>query len=326
MSLDHIPAILTVTLNPALDLSTETDRIMPGRKLRCSEPRLDPGGGGINVSRLVTRLGGDTTAFVALGGGTGMRLVAALQAEGISTRIVPIGHETRTSLSVTDRSTGEQFRFMLPGPALNEMEYAAANRALAEEAATGDFVVFSGSLPTGAAPDVPARLALALAEKKVRLVVDTSGAALDHLVRQPAEDPAARPEILRFDHHEAEEVAGRALAERTDTARFAAELVVRGVARRIVVGRHAEGNLLAEAGGVWFASAAPVDVVSTIGAGDSFLAALTCAFAVGSEAPEALRSGTAAASAAVATPGTKICDPETIEALRPRCLVERIAL
>ncbi len=327
MSLDPpIPAVLTVTLNPALDLSTETEAIVPGRKLRCAAPRLDPGGGGINVSRLVARLGGDTTAFVALGGATGMRLVAALQAEGISTRIVPLGQETRTSLSVTDRSSGEQFRFMLPGPALSAAEYEAANRAIAEEAAAGDFVVVSGSLPTGAAPDVPARLALALAAKQVRLVVDTSGAALDHLVRHPAEAIGARPELLRFDHVEAEEVAGEALPAVADTARFAAGLVARGVARRVVVGRGAEGNLLAESDGIWFARAAPVKVVSAVGAGDSFLAAMTYALAIGSSTAEALQWGTAAASAAVATPGTKVCEPEEVEALRPRCEVRELSL
>ncbi len=325
MSLDHIPAVLTVTLNPALDLSTETAAVVPGRKLRCGPPRLDPGGGGINVSRLVARLGGETTAFVALGGGTGMRLVAALQDEGISTRIVPIAHETRTSLSVTDASSGAQYRFMLPGPALSAGEYAAARRAVTEEGATGDFVVISGSLPTGADPDVPARLAEAFAAAGLRPVIDTSGAALDHLVRHPAADPAARPEILRFDHAEAEEVAGRELPRRADTARFAADLVARGAARRIVVGRQAEGNVLAEAAGAWFAAAAPVAVVSAIGAGDSFLAAMTYAFAIGSEPDEALRWGTAAACAAVSTPGTQICAPEDIEALRPRCTVEPIA-
>lgn len=325
MSLDHIPAVLTVTLNPALDLSTDTEAIAPGRKLRCAAPRLDPGGGGINVSRLVARLGGETTAFVALGGGTGMRLVAALQAEGISTRIVPLAQETRTSLSVTDRTTGEQFRFMLPGPALSAAEYEAANTALAEEAATGDFVVVSGSLPTGAPPDVPARLALALAAKQVRLVVDTSGAALDHLLRHPAEAIGARPDVLRFDHVEAEEAAGEALPRLADTARFASGLVARGVARRVVVGRGAEGNLLADAEGIWFARAAAVEVVSAVGAGDSFLAALTYAFAIGSSAPEALQWGTAAACAAVSTPGTKVCEPETVEALRPRCAVAQVA-
>ncbi len=326
MSLDQIPAVLTVTLNPALDLSTETDQVVAGRKLRCAEPRLDPGGGGINVSRLVARLGGETTAFVALGGATGMRLVAALQAERISTRIVPIAHETRTSLSVTARDTGAQFRFMLPGPELSAAEYDAMGRALAEEAATGDFVVVSGSLPTGAAPDVPARLAGALAGKRLRLVVDTSGPALDHLVRQPAGELAARPEILRFDHLEAEAAAGRPLPHLADAAAFAADLVARGVARRIVIGRGAEGNLLAELGAIWFARPAPVEVVSAIGAGDSFLAALTYAFAIGSSAPDALQWGTAAACAAVATPGTKICDPATVEALRPGCRVEALTL
>lgn len=326
MSLDHAPAVLTVTLNPALDLSTETESIAAGRKLRCAEPRLDPGGGGINVSRLVARLGGETTAFVALGGGTGMRLVAALQAEGISTRIVPISQETRTSLSVTDRGSGAQFRFMLPGPALGPADYAAMNAALAEETATGDFVVVSGSLPTGAAPDVPARLGAALADKQARLVVDTSGAALAHLVGRPAEAIGARPDVLRFDHLEAEEAAGGALPQRADTARFAAGLVARGVARHVVVGRQAEGNLLANGDGVWFAHAAPVEVVSTIGAGDSFLGALTYAFSIGASPAEALRWGTAAACAAVATPGTKICAPERIEALRPACELERMAL
>ncbi|CAM4373321.1 1-phosphofructokinase family hexose kinase [Palleronia rufa] len=326
MSLDPPAAVLTLTLNPALDLSTETAKLVPGRKLRCGPPRLDPGGGGINVSRMVTRLGGDTTAFVALGGATGMRLVAALQAERISTRIIPIAGETRTSLSVRDAATGEQFRFMLPGPALTQAEYDATIAALSEEAATGDFVVISGSQPTGAAPDFPARLSRALGDKRVRLVVDTSGAALDHLVTHPAGEIAARPEILRFDHAEAEDAAGRALPDLADTARFAAELVARGVARRIVVGRQAEGNLLADADGIWFCRAAPVEVVSTIGAGDTFLAALTYALAMGDTAPEALRWGTAGACAAVATPGTKTCDPETVEALRPRCTVAPVAL
>ncbi|QFU09642.1 Putative phosphofructokinase PfkB [Rhodobacteraceae bacterium THAF1] len=325
MTPDHIPAILTLTLNPALDLSSETPRIAPGHKLRCTEPRLDPGGGGINVSRLVARLGGDTTAFVALGGGTGMQLVAALQAERISTRIIPIGGETRRSLSVRDLTTGEQFRFMLPGPALTAAEYDAAVTALTEEAAAGDFVVISGSLPTCAAPDLINDIAHRLSEQGARLVIDTSGAALDHIVAHPPADGAI-PEVLRFDHLEAEEAAGRFLSTKEDTARFAADLVARGIARRVVVGRQAEGNLLADATGIWFAQAATVTVISTIGAGDSFLAALTFVLASGASPAEALQWGTAAASAAVATPGTQICTPEAIEALLPECAVLPVAI
>jgi 6-phosphofructokinase 2 len=132
--------------------------------------------------------------------------------------------------------------------------------------------------------------------------------------------------VLRFDHHEAEEAAGRTLPERADTARFAADLVSRGVARRVVVGRQAEGNLLADGDGVWFAHAAPVEAVSTIGAGDSFLGALTYALAIGLSAAEALQWGTAAASAAVSTPGTAICAPESVEVLRPECRLEELAV
>ncbi|TRD23292.1 1-phosphofructokinase family hexose kinase [Palleronia caenipelagi] len=319
-----LPAILTITLNPALDLSTQTPHLRPGEKLRCAEPSLDPGGGGINVSRMVNRLGAETTAFVALGGATGMRLITALQQEGISTRIIPIAGETRTSLSVRDLSTGEQFRFMLPGPALKPSEFLHAIAAVSEEAAEGDFVVISGSQPLGTEADFTCRLAEALAPNRVRLVVDTSGAPLSWLVTHPSVDPSARPEILRFDGVEAEDAAGHPLPTRADTAAFAGELIARGVANRVVIGRGAEGNLLAEADGIWFAHAAKVDVLSTVGAGDSFLGTLTYALATGATSAEALQWGTAAAAAAVTTPGTKLCDPEDVERLRPLCTLEKI--
>jgi 6-phosphofructokinase 2 len=297
---------------------------VPGPKLRCDAPRVDPGGGGINVSRLVQRLGGETTAFVALGGGNGQRLLTALEAEGISVRVIPVAGETRASLGVTDRATGAQYRFVLPGPALTEAECRGAIDAIVEEAATGDFVVLSGSLPASAVPGFPRALAAALRDKGTRLVIDTSGEALKDLALRPDPEAAARPAVLRFDHLEAEETAGYALPARADTARFAADLVARGAAGMVVVGRQAEGNLLATPDGVWFASAAPVEVVSTTGAGDSFLAALTYALAIGAAPPEALQWGTAAASAAVTTPATQLCDADTVERLKPDCRVERV--
>ncbi|SPJ23604.1 1-phosphofructokinase family hexose kinase [Palleronia abyssalis] len=325
MSIDHIPAVLTVTMNPALDLATAAERVVPGPKLRCDVARVDPGGGGINVSRLVQRLGADTTAFVALGGGNGQRLLKALEHEGISVRVIPVAGETRASLGVTDRSTGEQYRFVLPGPDLSEKECEGAISALLEEAAPGDFVVLSGSLPATAVPGFPRDLAYALREGGTKLVIDTSGAALADLLARP--DPDHRPEVLRFDHLEAQEAAGRALPTRDDTARFAADIVASGAARFVVVGREAEGNLLASGDGVWFARAAKVEkVVSTTGAGDSFLGALTYALAIGTSAPEALQWGTAAASAAVMTPATDLCDAETVERLRPDCTIEDVAI
>ncbi|SFG80964.1 6-phosphofructokinase 2 [Palleronia marisminoris] len=324
MSIDQLPAILTVTMNPALDLATAAERVVPGPKLRCDAPRIDPGGGGINVSRLVQRLGGETAAIVALGGGMGERLREAMTREGISVRVIPVEGETRVSLGVTDRSTGEQFRFILPGPELTSEDGDRAIQALSEESARGDFVVLSGSLPPALAARFPRALARASGPMGIRFVVDTSGAALNDLVRSPDPDPDTRPEVLRIDHLEAEEAGGRPMPALADTARFAADAVARGAARYVIVGRDAEGNLLASADGIWFVRPPKVGVVSATGAGDSFLAAMTWALSIGTPPEEALRWGTAAAAATVTTPATDLCQPDMIEALRADCTLERI--
>lgn len=318
--MDSVPAILTLTLNPALDRATETPEIVPGLKLRCTQPRQDPGGGGINVSRMVQRLGGETVAFVALGGRTGDALAAALAAEGIEARPIAVAGETRTSLSVKDTGSGAQYRFMLPGPPLSGEEYRAAVTAVAAEAARDDFVVLSGSWPPGAPVGFAADLARALGAQGARLVVDTSGPALDNLVASPA-----GLDILRVDQAESEEAAGRPLPTRNDSVTFGQDLVARGIARALVMGRGAEGNVMVTPEGAWFAKAAGIDVVSTIGAGDSLLAALTYALSLGTPPDEALQWGAAAASAACTIPGTGICPPELVESLRPRCPVERLA-
>lgn len=322
MSIDQLPAILTVTMNPALDLATGTESVVPGPKLRCDEPRVDPGGGGINVSRLVQRLGGETSAIVALGGANGQRLRDAMEREGLSVRVIPVEGETRLSLGVMDRSTGTQFRFVLPGPDLTVEDGERVLRALSEESASGDFVVMSGSLPAQLAAGFPRALARACGPMGTRLVIDTSGEALSDLVRTP--DPDTRPEVLRIDHLEAEEAGGRPMPQLADTARFAAEAVARGAARYVVVGRDSEGNLLASAEGIWFVRPPKVEVVSATGAGDSFLAAMTWALSIGTPPEEALRWGTAAAAAAVTTPATDLCQPEMIETLRSDCALEAV--
>ncbi len=324
MSIDQLPAILTVTMNPALDLATGTERVVPGPKLRCDAPRVDPGGGGINVSRLVQRLGGETAAIVALGGSMGQRLHEAMEREGLSVRVIPVEGETRASLGVTDRSTGKQFRFILPGPDLTVEDGERAIQAVSEESVRGDFVVLSGSLPGALAGTFPRALARASGPMGTRLVVDTSGAALNDLVRTPDSDPEMRPELLRIDHLEAEEAGGRPMPALGDTARFAADAVAAGAARYVVVGRDAEGNLLASADGVWFVRPPKVEVVSATGAGDSFLAAMTWALSIGTPPEEALRWGTAAAAATVTTPATDLCQPDMIETLRAECTIEQV--
>jgi 6-phosphofructokinase 2 len=319
-----VTQILTLTLNPALDLATSADRVRPGPKLRCDAPQVHPGGGGVNVSRAIRILGGDSTALVALGGATGTQLAEALLAEGIRPERLEAPGETRISLAVTDRAAGGQYRFVLPGPRWDTAALEAALARVAALAGAGALVVLSGSLPPGLPDDVAARLSRRLAPKGAGLLADTSGAALAALARAPA-----HLAWLRLDAAEAAELA-RDLAQPAspqpatpplpgiaETAAFARDLVARGVALNVVLACGAQGNVLANAAGAWVASPPPQQVASAIGAGDSFVAGLVLALSRGAAPERALAAGSAAAAAAVITRGTELCRREDYQRILP---------
>ncbi|MBL3571900.1 hypothetical protein BV509_08185 [Rhodovulum sulfidophilum] len=312
--------ILTVTLNPTVDLSTSVAHVVPGDKLRCAPPVTDPGGGGINVSRAIRLLGGESRALVALGGHNGDKLRALLEHEGI--RLIPLvaPGETRMSLAVTDSTSGEQFRFVLPGPIWNEAGLKATLAAVTTAVPEAGYVVISGSLPRGLPEDFTERVCAKIGSRGARVLADTSGPALTRL----AEARDAVPYVLRMDGLEAEELAGRALPDRKDSADFASELVARGVASIVVIARGAEGNVLAAEGLRLHVAAAKVPVRSLVGAGDSFVGAFVLALARGADLARALQWGAAAASAAVMTDATALCTREDTEALLDRCPVTGI--
>lgn len=147
-----MPDILTITLNPAFDVSSSVDKVVPGPKLRCEPPRHDPGGGGVNVSRAIQRLEGRSLAFVALGGGTGALLRALLDAEGIRVVQFHVAGNTRQSFAVLETSTMRQFRFQLPGPVWPEAQTAAMLADLGTHMLPGRVAVLSGSLPRACRP------------------------------------------------------------------------------------------------------------------------------------------------------------------------------
>ena len=165
--------ILTLTLNPALDMATEVAAMRPDEKLRCSDPQLDPGGGGLNVSRAVHLLGGESLALVALGGLTGDRLAELIRREGVMFLGITGPGETRQSLTVNEAATGRQYRFMLPGPVWRDEDQERVFMLLRAAGKPGGFSVISGSQPPGVPVDFPARLAAAMAG--MRVVMDTSG-------------------------------------------------------------------------------------------------------------------------------------------------------
>ncbi|WP_096785199.1 1-phosphofructokinase family hexose kinase [Rhodobacter sp. CZR27] len=306
--------ILTLTLNPAIDLAADVPEVRPGIKLRCTEPRVDPGGGGLNVSRAIRILGGQSTAFVALGGNLGGRLAALVAAAGIEMVAFAGPGETRESLTVTETSTGQQFRFMLPGAPWSRTRVEAALARIDRAVPEGGMVVLSGSLPPGVPADFPAMVSNLLGQR-AKLLVDTSGAPLAHLAAGGVPDL----DILRMDDTEAASLAGHPLEGLTETADFASHLVSRGVAECVIIARGPDGSVLADARGRWHSRSAPVALVSAVGAGDTFVGAFVLAMARGEPPEVALAHGVAGAAAAVMTEATELCHRNDFESLLPSC-------
>lgn len=301
--------ILTITANPALDLSTEAPAMLPDQKLRCSAPRVQPGGGGVNVSRAIAALGGRSRALVASGGHTGEALVQLLHDEGLSVESLGVHHVTRQSMSVRDSASGLQYRFMIPGPPWTEADCETARAAIRDAITPGALVIPSGSLPPGMPFDFFLTLNKAVARDGARMIMDTSGDALTR-----AGEGGFGLWCLRMDTAEAEALAGRRLRSLADMAAMARDLRERGAGEIVMIAAGAQGTVIASED--WTGLTRPPVVVphSVIGAGDSFIGAFALSISRGEDPVTACAWGTAAAASAVTMPGTDLCVQEDVEA------------
>ena len=300
--------IVTVTLNPALDLSAEVDELVPYRKLRGQLIALDPGGGGVNVSRVLHRFGVPTRAVAPVGGVSGQALVAELRREGVPVFPVEATGDTRRSLTIWERSTREHFRILVEGEALAESAWRACLDAV-DEQPTAAFVVLSGSLP----PAVPATVVRAFAERArrrgARFVCDSSGPALREAL-------GAGADLIKPSRRELRDLVAPGVAlEHFEHRRGAREAVALG-ARTVVVSLGADGAFMAADDGTeaTFPSP-PVDVLSSVGAGDSMVAGMLVALTRGRPLVEAVRFGVAAGAATCTMHGTEVCRPQDVERL-----------
>ncbi len=310
--------ILTVTLNPTLDISTEVASIRPGPKLRCAQPRYHAGGGGVNVARAIAKLGGEATALLVVGGHTGQECLDLLRADGVPTLGIDGPAPTRHGFAVIELESGSQFRFGMPGPEWSAGDCRRFLDSFAAALRPGMFVVVSGSLPPGVEPGLLDQMNRRAVAEGARFVLDTSGPALEAAARFGG--PPV--EILRMDGEEAEHLAGRAFSTPQALADYGAALVAGGVARHIVSSlaqRHGTVGVSAE--DRFFVEPPVIRAVSAIGAGDSLVGAMVMTMARGETFRAAAHLGAAAAGAAVMTPGTALCDPETTRNLHARTSV-----
>jgi 6-phosphofructokinase 2 len=303
-----VPPVLTVTMNPAVDVHTEVDQVVPNRKLRCGEPVREPGGGGVNVARALRRLGGDAVAVMPAGGIMGTRLNDLLSAEDVTSRIVPITGETRETFTVIEKSSENQFRFVTEGPILREEEWTAVLEQVRAFRPVPKFIVASGTLPRGVPEDFYGRLSAVAAEQGSNLIVDTSGLPLQHATG--AGTFLMKPNLAEF-----RGLAGGIAMSDLFLEGAARAIVSAGKAKAVVVSMGAGGAIYASETGARRIVAPTVRVVSRVGAGDSMVAGIVMGLIRGFSFDDAVLYGVAAGSAAVMNPGTELCKLEDVERL-----------
>ncbi|MHB9075324.1 MAG: 1-phosphofructokinase family hexose kinase [Desulfobaccales bacterium] len=300
--------IATLTMNPAIDKSSAVTQVVAEWKLRCDPPEYEPGGGGIDVSRALRKLGGDSMAFYPAGGLAGRMLSDLLEREGLQHRSMSIAGVTRENFTVLEKSTGQQYRFGMPGPTLQEEEWRRCLEEISCLLAQVDYLVASGRLPPGVPADFYGQLAKLAKEQNTRLIVDTSGEALRLAVEEGVF--LIKPNLPEFT-----ELTGQERVDEKQEEHLARELVSTNKCKAVVVSLGAAGVLVASAEGVERVRAPLVPIKSKVGAGDSTVAGIVLALARGQSWQEAIRFGVAAGAAAVMTPGTELCCREDVERL-----------
>jgi 6-phosphofructokinase 2 len=313
-----VPDIVTLTINPAIDIFVNVERVAPTRKLRCSSPKRDPGGGGINVARVAHRLGADVAAIYPTGGAIGKLLQRLVEREGIDSVVTPAHVETRENFTAYEQETGAQYRFVLPGSALHRAEWEACLDKLATLPAKPKFVVASGSIPPGVPEDFYAALVRQARKLGAQTLLDTSGAALRAALGEGVM-------LIKPNLTELGDFVGAELASEAERVAACRALIAEGRTQAVALTLGKDGALLVTAKRAWRAAPMQIEVASTVGAGDSFLGGMTAALASGAGMPEAFRMGVAAGSAAVMSPGTELCREEDVRRLLQDVRISEIA-
>ena len=302
-----IKPIITYTPNPAIDVWAQCERVVLTEKTRIENVRTDPGGGGINVTRVLLSLGQDSLPIYLAGGATGILFKTMLEQRGIHGVCIPIAGDTRISEVVFETSQAHEYRFVADGPVVspNEADHALSSIAQSQ----GDWLVASGSLPRG----LPDRHYLDVAQiahqNNMKIALDCSGAALK------AAGLHGHLDLLKISKRELSELVDKPIDDFDHLSTIAMELIRSDRIKRLLVSMGPEGAVLADQEGITRVPAHKIDVKSTVGAGDSFLGGFLYGLANGADDKQALNMAIAAGSAACLRPGTQLVDKTAFDAL-----------
>jgi 6-phosphofructokinase 2 len=302
-----MPQIVTITFSPSIDKSFIVPEMVPDKKLRCSAPILDPGGGGINVARAIKILGGEATAVFPSGGYTGKQFNQLLADEGVPAVIIESKNETRENIVVVDQSRNLQYRFGMPGTELQHEEWKEILQVI-DGMTEIEFLVCSGSLPPGVGEDIYAQLATLAKQKGAKCVVDTSGKPLKLAIE-------AGLYLIKPNLGELSASAGKEYLNINDAKEIALGIVASGRCEVVVVSMGANGAMLVTKDIFEIYDSPRVERKSTVGAGDSMVAGIVYSLSINKSLTDAVRYGVACGTAATMNPGTELCRKEDVEAL-----------
>ena len=302
--------IITITLNPSLDKGTTVKEMAPEKKLQCSYPVLEAGGGGINVSRALDHLGCNSLAMYMYGGYTGDKLNGMMQETSVELMAFKIAGDTRENLIVVDKTTNAQYRFGMKGAGLSEEEWQQPLNFL-ENNAGYEYVVASGSLPSGVPLDYFGRVAAIVQKKGARLIIDTSGEALQHAVKEGVF-------LIKPNLGELSYLNGKEELQEEDIVLAARNIINDGGSMVVVVSTGAKGAILITKEETIRIPSPKVPIKSTVGAGDSMVAGLVLGITKGYGWKEILKLGVACGTAATMNEGTSLCKKEDVEYLFDR--------
>jgi 6-phosphofructokinase 2 len=299
--------IITITFSPCIDKTTSVPDFIPEKKLRCSAPKLEPGGGGINVSRALKKLGGTSIAIYPSGGCSGVLFDRLMAKENVSSKIVRAESETRENFIVVEESSGEQYRFGTPGTFLAEHEWQELVKMIEEEEKV-EFIVASGSLPPGVPLDIYAKIAGIANTKGAKFVADTSGEALKNALKEGVY-------LLKPNLNELGSLTGKPVASAAQIIEAAQQVINENKCEVIVVSMGGAGAVVVSKDIAEKIPVPKVEVKSTVGAGDSTVAGIVLYLSKGVDLLEAVQYGLACGTAATLNPGTELCKKEDADSL-----------
>lgn len=302
-----MPAIITITLNPTIDKSTMIDALAPEKKLRCSPPVFEPGGGGINVARAVKKLGGEATAIYFAGGYNGHLLKRLLEEEYVDSLIIETKKDTRENLIVVDKATNLQYRFGMPGPQIEESEWQKC-LSIVDEMEDVKFIVASGSLPPGVPKDIFARIAAIAKKKNAKLIVDTSEEALKLAAREGMY-------LMKPNLGELSLLVDKEELNVESVEDVAKQILKQDKCEVIVISMGSAGAMMVTKDLCKQIVPPPVRRKSTVGAGDSMMAGIVLSLSKGWDIVEATKYGVACGTAATMNSGTELCKLSDVESL-----------